>query len=62
MNEFNTIGGNADIEVNGIVVCRADILFQGSDTKININYVETYPSDITTEDSENIYRVISWIY
>jgi hypothetical protein len=61
-DDINSASDNADFEINGVVVCREDILVQGTNTLIDINYAETYPSDMEKEDGEGVLEIVGWNY
>jgi hypothetical protein len=61
-DDINSMGNTADFEINGCIVCREDILIQGVNTLIDINYVETHPSEMTREGEEDVFKIVSWMY
>ncbi|MGD2278612.1 MAG: hypothetical protein PVH45_00780 [Candidatus Omnitrophota bacterium] len=62
LDDINSVGDNAVFDINGAIVCREDILIQGMNTAIDIDYVYTYPVDMQAEGEEQLFRVVSWIY
>ncbi|MGB2630119.1 MAG: hypothetical protein WBD17_02660 [Candidatus Omnitrophota bacterium] len=61
-DDIESIGDHADFEVNGVMVCRGDISITGSGTRIDIDYSETYPAGLESEDEEGVFHIVSWNY
>ncbi len=49
----------AEIEINGVIMARRDIYMWNFLTRIDYNYVETYPTDVGDQDDQQ-FGIISW--